>query len=153
MVTRGLIVWPLALVLLLLIFRWLSLSLNKGSTAPPELIDLKVGDSTIKTQVAQSAQEKERGLSGRESLAEDEGLLFVFDRPGFYPFWMKDMNFPIDIIWIGGDKKIVDLSENITPETFPQTFVSKVPARYVLEVNAGWVLKKMVQVGQAVAFD
>lgn len=107
---------------------------------------------TLKVEIAQTPKEKERGLSGKLSLPKDLGMLFVFDEPGIYGFWMKDMNFPIDIIWISQDSKIIDISPDILPSTFPDTFSPKLPAKYVLEVNAGWAEQHKVTVEDGVKF-
>ena len=152
MLARGLIFWPLALIFLLLVFRWLNLSLHKNISSFPKRLDVKFKEVVVKAQVAQTPAEKERGLSGRDYLESNEGLLFIFNQSGFYPFWMKDMKFPIDIVWISEDKKVIDISENISPETYPQTFTSKLPARYVLEVNAFWIRKSGIKLGDAVSF-
>ena len=106
----------------------------------------------LELEVARTPEEQTRGLSGRESLAENAGMLFVYERPSLPGFWMKEMNFPIDIIWIGSDKRIVDISENIAPETFPQLFHPRVPAQYVLEVNAGWAKSHNISVGDQAIF-
>lgn len=99
---------------------------------------ITINGNQIEVEIVRTPEEQMRGLSGRESLAENGGMLFVYEEPLIPSFWMKDMNFPLDIIWIGEDKKIVDITENMLPETYPQTFQPKASVRYVLEVNAGW---------------
>lgn len=74
-------------------------------------------------------------------------MLFVFDEPGHYAFWMKDMRFPIDIIWAGPDGRVVHIEENLSPETYPNSFSSALPAQYVLEVPAGFAQAHAVQLG------
>lgn len=91
----------------------------------------------IQVEVAQSKASRELGLSGRPSMGNDEGILFVFDAPGKYGFWMKDMNFPLDIIWINESGLVVDIERNLTPDSYPKTFINEVDASYVLEINAG----------------
>lgn len=113
---------------------------------------LKIGSNKVRVKIVQSSEEREAGLSGRKNLGADEGLLFVFNLPGYYAFWMKEMNFPIDIIWIGDRGQIVDLSEDLSPNSYPQTYKPKLPARYVLEVNAGWIEKNQVKIDQPVSF-
>lgn len=152
MLNRGLIFWPLVLIFLLLVFRWLNSSSNKNASSFPGRLNVKFGEVLVNAQLAQSTLEKEKGLSGREGLGENEGLLFIFDQPGFQPFWMKEMKFAIDIIWIGTDRKVVDITENISPQTYPQTFTSKVPAQYVLEVTAGWSKTNQIKEGLVVSF-
>jgi hypothetical protein len=63
---------------------------------------------------------------------------------------MKNMNFPLDIIWISENMKIVDISADIAPETYPQSFSSKTPASYVLEINAGLTDKYSLKIGDIV---
>ena len=101
----------------------------------------------LEIEVVRTAEEKAQGLSGRESLAENAGMLFVFEEPVLPAFWMEDMKFPIDIIWIASDDSIVDITENISAETFPQTFQPREPVQYVLEVNASWAKSHNVSIG------
>lgn len=111
----------------------------------PETI--QIGEANLKVETALTEAERARGLSGRESLREDQGLLFVYDEPGIYSFWMKDMNFAIDIIWIDENKKIIDITHDARPESYPSTFIPQSPAQYVLEVNSGWAERHGVEVG------
>lgn len=99
---------------------------------------VKINGHIIKVEIADDFEEQKQGLSDRESLCEDCGMLFVFPRKQVRSFWMKNMNFPIDIIWIQ-DKKIVHISENLSPEgeAPEETYSSILPVNYVLEVNAG----------------
>lgn len=113
---------------------------------------LSGGTTTIAIAYAITPEEHERGLSGRAALLEGSGLLFVFDRADTYQFWMPDMRFSIDIIWIGEDKRIVDISERVSPESYPTLFRPRVPARYVLEVNAGDAAKWGWTVGTPLSF-
>lgn len=109
--------------------------------------NIGIGNSVIKVKVALSEEEKRKGLSGREFLPKDQGLLFIFNKPGFYQFWMKEMNFPIDIVWIGDNLEIIDLTENLKPDSYPQTFFPSKPAQFVLEVNAGWIKRHYIKKG------
>ena len=65
---------------------------------------------------------QEQGLSGKSQLAQDQGMLFVFAQPGKYYFWMKGMNFSIDIIWIGEDMKVIYIKKDARPELYPETY-------------------------------
>ena len=103
---------------------------------------IKTTYGNIDGLLATSSEARVRGLSGRESLKPDQGMLFVFERPDISGFWMKDMLFPLDIIWIDENKKIVGINENVSPETFPNLFFSPKPVLYVLELNAG-IAKEM----------
>lgn len=93
---------------------------------------------------------RQKGLSGRQGLSENEAMLFVFDTDDFHAFWMKDMNFPIDIIWIDSDNRVVDFVERVSPDSYPQSFKPKSRARKVIEVQAGRVHNLGVKVGDQV---
>ncbi|MEK7560176.1 MAG: DUF192 domain-containing protein [Patescibacteria group bacterium] len=106
-----------------------------------------IAGKQIKIDIADTEEKRSRGLSGKKSLPENAGMLFVFGIPAQYSFWMKDMRFSIDIIWIDETKKIVAVSENISPDTYPASFSPSDPVKYVLEVNAGWTQKNGIVVG------
>ena len=112
--------------------------------------NIGIGDSIVRAEIALSEEEKKKGLSGKESLAEAAGMLFVFDKSGFYPFWMKEMNFSIDIVWIGDNWEIIGVAENLNPDSYPQTFSPSQPVWLVLEVNAGWVKRHNIKTGMTV---
>jgi uncharacterized membrane protein (UPF0127 family) len=112
-----------------------------------------IGGDTILVDVADDQAEQEKGLSGRPALPQHRGMLFVYPEPSRPGFWMKDMRFPIDIIWIGADSKIVAVLPNLSPETYPSVFSPPeevAPVRYVLEVNAGSAGRLNWQVGDSV---
>lgn len=91
----------------------------------------------ILAYVASNSEQKRLGLSNIPVLADNAGMLFIFDSPTTQAFWMKDMRFGIDIVWIDKDFKVVGVLENISPDSYPATFVSPVPISYVLEINSG----------------
>lgn len=119
----------------------------KEDIASQESHVLKVGNISINVDIADTPALREQGLSGKISLSEDQGMYFIFDRPGIYPFWMKEMNFPIDIIWIDEHMSVVDITQNASPSSFPQTFASRVPVRFVLEVRSGFIERYRVNIG------
>lgn len=95
--------------------------------------------SAIKIRMADTVPEQELGLSYARSLAADQGMLFVFKTSAPHPFWMKDMRFPLDIIWLkseGGRYRVVTVDENLSPDSYPQAFSGTEPADAVLEINA-----------------
>lgn len=89
--------------------------------------------------VADEEETRVRGLGGFSSIRENQGMLFVFDDIGKHGFWMKDMNFPIDIMWMDEYYKIIYIEENVKPESYPKIYGANVDSKYVLEVNAGFV--------------
>ena len=114
---------------------------------------LQINDKDIQVHVARSPEEWRQGLSGLSGLGENEGMFFIFNKSNFYYMWMKDMKFPIDIIWIGDDLKILDYKANVSPASYPETFVSKQPARYVLEINAGWIKNNNIEIGAKIVYN
>ncbi|MFZ5845697.1 MAG: DUF192 domain-containing protein [Patescibacteria group bacterium] len=120
----------------------------------PLTAKVKIKDQIFLVEVAVTAKERERGLSGRTTLAPNRGMLFVFASPGVYHFWMREMRFPLDFIWIK-DQTVVDLSENIPSPTGgekPVELAPRQPVDKVLEVNAGEVTKYGITVGDKVDF-
>ncbi len=95
------------------------------------------GYTTFKVKVASDNQALETGLSKTPSLEPDEGMLFVFGSPSYWPIWMKDMSYPIDIVWLDQNKNVVSVDHNVMPGTYPQIFLPTDPALYALEVSAG----------------
>jgi|SRR3989344_930933 len=121
---------------------------DNPSVSAPSTIQLK--DEIVRVEIADTSEERERGLGGLEGLADDEGMLFVFDEDGRPAFWMKDMLFAIDILWISRDGAIVHIEENVAPETYPASFVPRSEARYVVELPAGYVARHDVGLGDIV---
>jgi uncharacterized membrane protein (UPF0127 family) len=102
-------------------------------------------------EVADTPAERGRGLSGREMLPENSGMLFVFDTPRRYGFWMYGMKFPLDIIWIDERLRVVYFVENAQPcVNICETYEPPADALYVLEVNAGFVKKYGLKVWDVV---
>src|SRR3989344_9410884 len=123
---------------------------------PQDIVDIryvKMAGQRIKVDLASTPGEQGQGLSGRAPLKEDEGMLFVFERPGKYSFWMKDMNFPIDIIWLDEYKKVIYIKKDARPELFPESYGPETNSKYVLEVVSGFSEKNNLQVGDRVEFE
>lgn len=106
-------------------------------------------------EVAKTQKEKADGLAFRKSLAEDSGMLFVFDEEGPYSFWMKNTLIPLDIIWIDGNSEVVFIQKSAQPcaEEKPcQSITPDVKAKYVWEVNSGFAEKIGLRVGDKLNF-
>lgn len=106
----------------------------------------------FQVELAISDADQFRGLSGRASLASDRGMLFVFRQEGNYPFWMKDMKFPLDMIWISSNGTVVDFMNSVVPcsgQVCPGVY-PEANASYVLEVNAGVINATGLNVGDEV---
>lgn len=108
-----------------------------------------IHDRNISVTLADSDDERIKGLSGRDSLPEDQGMLFMFERPDFYGFWMKEMKFPIDIIFMR-DGKVVTIHENVQPPNDAENlyiYKPDEPSNQVLELNAGKAREFGINVG------
>lgn len=117
-------------------------------------MDVRLGKAKIGVELAETLLEKARGLMFRRSLPADRGMLFVFDREAQHGIWMFGMRFPIDIIWVGKDKRVVDIVENATPcWFFCRVYMPKKKAKYVLEANAGFVERQRIDVGSKLVAD
>jgi len=122
----------------------------KGSKI--EYSQIQIKGKKIKAEVADNLEERMKGLSGREGMGENEGMLFVFEKPDIYPFWMKDMKFAIDIIWLK-NKKIVELVQDAQPPTVVgqvQNYMPKAAADLVLELPAGFCAENNVKIGDEI---
>lgn len=108
---------------------------------------LKIGDKKIHLLEAITPEEKENGLGGRSSLAQDSAMIFVFEEPDLYEIWMKGMLFSLDALWLDENYKIVHLEENISPDTLPNTYGPETPSLFVIEANAGFIKENNLQVG------
>lgn len=135
----------LAGCLLLFLLFWILLPKNP-------LHNVSFEQKTFKVRIADSPEERGQGLSGTEPLKDNEGMLFLFDSNGFWGIWMKDMNYPIDIIWLNERKSVVHIEQNISPQTYPRTFMPPVPARYVLELKADATEKYGIKQGDQADF-
>jgi uncharacterized protein len=97
--------------------------------------------ATIQVRVAETQKQRGIGLSNLEMLPKDQGMLFLFEKTGLYQFWMKDMNFPIDIIWLRaaaeGYYGVVHVASDVSPDSYPNLIDPKTDADAVLEVSAG----------------
>lgn len=106
---------------------------------------LSVNIHNIKAEVAQTPQQHEIGLMFRTSMGTNEGMIFVFDRPGQQCFWMKNTLIPLSVAFVADDGSIVNLDE-MKPKTL-ESHCSGKPVRFVLEMNAGWFSKRGIKAG------
>jgi uncharacterized protein len=129
---------------------------QKGYVLALELLTTKkivvLGHATVKVEVADTYEKRILGLSGKEDLPRGTGMLFVFEKPGLYGIWMKDMNFDLDIIWVNEYREVIYIVENATPDSYPETFLPPTESLYVLEVPAGFVNEHGVKLGDIVDF-
>jgi len=109
----------------------------------------------IKAELADEPFEQARGLMFRKKLAADEGMLFIFPDEQYRTFWMKNTLIPLDLLFLDGNLKIIDIKESFQPcqqDPCP-VYTSQMPARYVLEVNAGFTEMNRVMIGEQVSIS
>ncbi|MBA3758466.1 DUF192 domain-containing protein [Candidatus Saccharibacteria bacterium] len=107
----------------------------------------RIGSGYFNFELANSPTERNQGLSGRQPLKSTEGMIFAFDEPGQSCFWMKDMKFNLDILWFDENKKLIYEKHDVSPDTYPESFCSDIPAKYVVEVTAGVATKNQIKLG------
>lgn len=110
-------------------------------------------DYKITAYRATTNEEREQGLSGTAYLSPRDGMLFEFPYENQWYFWMKDMSIPIDIIWISKDMTVVHIEENLSPDTYPESFGPPSNALYVLETASGVVKKTNLKIGDKIIFE
>ena len=151
---KKMIIFGIVLILIALgvFLIWRTVFSRPNPLLPQNIV--RIGKTTFKVELATSTMAQARGLSGRQSLADGTGMLFPFSRPGIQSFWMKDMNFPIDMIWIGGNK-VLGFAENAEPQPGTPMWGLKLyhspdGVDTVLEVPDGTVEKDGIKVRDAV---
>jgi uncharacterized protein len=154
--TRYLIVTALAFLVIVAILSFYNGQNKQNSKIDkntPKVLDtacpIKLpSDQCIYMEIADTYEKRVQGLSGRDNLDENRGLLFVFDAPGKQCIWMKDMKFSIDILWLNSDKVITAIERDISPDTYPKSFCPSDDSKYVIELNSGIASKANLEVGK-----
>ena len=150
---------PQALVFLLVGLAAACTTAAPPPAEPPAGSTVRIGGTTFTVEVADTPPARARGLSGRVSLPPGTGMLFIFEDSGVHTFWMKDMMFSLDLIWIGEQCSVENITANVPFPTGEQAdsdlprFRPTQPVRYVLEINAGDTAAAQIQVGDPVAFS
>ena len=120
--------------------------------------EVVIGGVSFEAELAVDPAERAKGLSGRASLPPKTGMLFVFEEPVVSSFWMKDMRFPLDFVWIGEDCTVVDITVGVPTPTLGTALTDlpryspASPAAYNFEINAGEADKHGLEVGAPVRF-
>ena len=114
---------------------------------------IKIKDAVLHVELANNPEKQIKGLSGRDTLSANSGMLFIFEEEDYHGIWMPDMKFSIDIIWVDKNFRIVDMKENATPESYPEVFKPENPALYVLEISSGSVKEYRIAIGDYLIFN
>jgi uncharacterized membrane protein (UPF0127 family) len=121
---------------------------------PPSATRIVIAGVMLDVEIASTSSQQQAGLSNRDSMAPDHAMLFVFDSEGEWGFWMKGMRFSLDIIWFDSQRNAVFMEQSLLPCT-PQDcpiYTPPVKARYVLEVNSGFVQAHGITLGDMFSF-
>jgi uncharacterized protein len=113
-----------------------------------------INEYDISAYVADTDAKRTEGLSGVENISQDQGMLFILDYPSKQGFWMKEMKFPLDIIWVGDNDTVVHIEKNLQPCMsifFCPVFTTMKEAKYVIETRAGFADSHSVKEGTRVA--
>lgn len=127
-------------------------------TPLPNIPLVQIGDALYYVDLATTPETIARGLSGRQSLGIDRAMLFVYDTDNPRTFWMPDMHFPLDMVWISSDCAVAAVTADVphpapdTPRSELPIYPSRVPVRFVLEINAGQAAQHGIAPGAPVAF-
>ena len=128
--------------------------LDGGGTTPT----VSVGGAAFEVEIAFTPEDRTRGLSGRDSLADGSGMLFVFENGQASSFWMREMRFDLDFVWIGDGCEVVDIHARVPAPAAGASvgdlpiYSSEPPARYNLEINAGEAAKRGIEIGDRARF-
>jgi uncharacterized membrane protein (UPF0127 family) len=156
----------LAVLATLLLFALAPVACSGGSSAasPTSSAGLQTtrltadGGHVVDVEIAATAAEREHGLSDRDALPQDAGMLFDMEQVSTPDFWMKDMRFPLDLVWIDARKRIAGITFDVqpqpgAPDAALRLYRAPSPIRYVLEVNAGAAQRLGLVSGSTVKFD
>jgi uncharacterized membrane protein (UPF0127 family) len=129
---------------------YMAFNSTPASPAGLKVVQLTIHKSHIFAEVADTPAAIEQGLGGRTSMPADRAMLFQFDSDGMYCFWMKEMHFPIDVVWLDNSKKVVHIKHRAQPSSYPDQICPDTDSRYVIEMNAGQAEKLGIQLGNEV---
>ncbi|MCL4358313.1 DUF192 domain-containing protein [Patescibacteria group bacterium] len=150
-------------VFIVLIKIWINFNnYSRDSIFDQKIIQAKIGKKIFKLEVATSSADQKQGLSDRPSLDPDQGMIFIFNRPGHYYFWMNRMKFPLDFVWIF-DNKVVGLNLNVPPPCSRiklsrdclkrlKLFTNKKAFNRVIELNAGSIQTAGIKINDQIDF-
>ena len=127
---------------------------DEFASAPSRAV---INGRAFNLEVASDAASRTLGLGGRPALADDSGMLFVFPREGFHSFWMKDVSFPLDLLYIARDGTIMDIQrmepEPGVPNADLTIYEPPVEVLLAIEINAGLAQRHGIEAGMAVSFE
>lgn len=123
---------------------------QKAENAELKKAEMSIGGIPFTLEIADTRLKQIRGLTRREAIQENYGMVYVLDAPSRYAYWMKDMFFATDVVWLDAFYRVIDLEAGITPETYPKIYEPDQPALFVLELPAGSIQKAGITLGGTV---
>ena len=134
-----------------------TVTIDTPSASPASRVQVRIGDLIIDAETARNVEERAQGLSDRNEMGLDEGMLFFMESERIPGFHMRGMRFPLDFIWISSDLRVAGVTENVPHPASPDDEAARIqpqsPVLYVLEVNAGVVESSGLRIGDEVVFD
>ena len=122
-----------------------------ASTKPPSFKKIMVGKTPLRVEVADTSEKQERGLMFRQSMPDNEGMLFIYKEPQEMSFWMRNTFLPLDIVFVGADGIILNIHQ-ARPLDESVLYPSAGSAKYVIETNQGWFSRHGIRPGDRVTF-
>jgi uncharacterized protein len=113
---------------------------------------LRVNNTTYLLKISSTKSQLINGLSDTQALPQNTGMLFILPNLDYQCFWMKGMKFNLDIIWLNSEKKVIKIEQNLSPSTYPNNYCPSSFARYVLEMNSGFIKTNKIRLGQVLNF-
>ena len=116
--------------------------------APLPVVSIKVAGQPLRVEVVSTPEQRARGLMHREKLGRNDGMLFIFDEPGYHAMWMMNTLIPLSVAFVDGDGRILNI-EDMAPKTL-DSHSAQGPARYAVETNKGWFAERGIKAGDRV---
>lgn len=136
------------IVCLIISFTFIYLDKKQNS-----IYHLVLNNEKINILISDSVESRMKGLGDRNKLDPNTIMLFVFDKPDVYSIWMKNMYFPLDIIWLDEELNIIHIEEDISPNTYPKIYSSNSKSLYVIEANSGFSKRFDLKVGNKINIE
>lgn len=116
--------------------------------AASRFIPVKVAGHALRVEVAATVEQRMQGLMFRTKLGADDGMLFVFDEPGYHSMWMKNTPLPLSVAFVDGEGRILNILD-MEPQTLDSHYAAG-PARFAIETHKGWFAKRGINAGDKV---
>lgn len=121
---------------------------NAAPAKPLPVTTVKVASHALRVEVVSTPEQRSRGLMFREKMARNDGMLFIFDEPGYHAMWMMNTFIPLSVAFVDGEGRILNI-EDMQPKTL-ESHAAQGPARYAIETNIGWFAERKIKAGDKV---